>query len=51
MALPSGVVTFLFTDVVGSSSRWDSAAPEMGTAIRRHDDLIGAAVADSSKSF
>jgi hypothetical protein len=28
MSLPSGVVTFLFTDVVGSSARWDRhAAP------------------------
>ncbi|MGI9576624.1 MAG: adenylate/guanylate cyclase domain-containing protein, partial [Microthrixaceae bacterium] len=48
MAVPSGVVTFLFTDVVGSSSRWDSAAPEMGAAIRRHDELIGAAVSENS---
>ena len=48
VALPSGIVTFLFTDIVGSSSRWDSAAPEMGDAIRRHDELIGGAVTSSS---
>lgn len=48
MALPDGVVTFLFTDVVGSSSRWGAAAPAMGEAIRRHDTLITNAVESAS---
>ena len=29
MTLPSGVVTFLFTDVVGSSTKWDMAGDVM----------------------
>lgn len=44
MALPSGVVTFLFTDVVGSSSKWDTARGAMGSAIRRHDEILAKAI-------
>ena len=40
MSLPGGVVTFLFTDVVGSSAKWDSARSAMETAIRRHDEIF-----------
>lgn len=43
--LPSGVVTFLLTDVEGSTGLWDTSPQEMDTALRRHDAIIAAAVA------
>ena len=32
-AAPSGVVTFLFTDVEGSTRRWEANADEMRVAL------------------
>ena len=48
MTLPSGVVTFLFTDVVGSSTKWDMAGDAMERGIRRHDEIIEKAIASQS---
>lgn len=48
MTLPSGVVTFLFTDVVGSSTKWDMAGHAMEPAMRRHDEIIEKAIASQS---
>src|SRR5437660_8530323 len=42
--LPSGVVTFLLTDVVGSTRLWETASHLMPGALRQHDDLVRAAV-------
>ena len=39
-APPSGTVTFLFTDVVGSSRRWDAEPDAMKVALARHDELL-----------
>jgi class 3 adenylate cyclase len=39
-------VTFLLTDVEGSTSLWDQSPEEMGVAAARHDSLFGAAVAE-----
>ena len=39
-ALPSGTVTFLFTDVVGSTQLWEQHHEAMGTALARHDTLV-----------
>ena len=36
-AAPSGVVTFLFTDVEGSTRRWEADADEMRAALAAHD--------------
>src|SRR5262249_45929815 len=41
---PSGTVTFLFTDVEGSTRLWESAPSAMGTAMARHDALVRSAV-------
>jgi predicted ATPase/class 3 adenylate cyclase len=41
--LPEGVVTFLFTDVEGSTKLWEEAPDSMMEALRRHDDIIDAA--------
>ena len=42
---PSGTVTFLFTDIEGSTQRWETYRDTMASAVARHDALIRAAVA------
>jgi predicted ATPase/class 3 adenylate cyclase len=42
--LPSGTVTFLFTDVEGSTRLWDEFPDVMGEALARHDEILRAAV-------
>src|SRR3954447_289391 len=44
-SLPSGVVTFLLTDIVESSVLWDDAPDAMAVALERHDGLIAEVVA------
>ena len=41
---PSGTVTFLFTDIVGSTRLWDEHPSEMETALARHDAILRDAV-------
>ena len=41
---PSGTVTFLFTDVEGSTRLWEEHREEMQDALARHDDLVRAGV-------
>jgi predicted ATPase/class 3 adenylate cyclase len=41
---PSGTVTFLFTDVEGSTRLWESAPSVMGAAMARHDELVRAEI-------
>ncbi|HEU5098500.1 MAG TPA: adenylate/guanylate cyclase domain-containing protein, partial [Roseiflexaceae bacterium] len=43
--LPSGTVTFLFTDIVGSTQLWEQHHAAMGTALARHDSLLRQAIA------
>jgi len=43
-AAPSGVVTFLFTDVEGSTRRWESDADGMRTAMAAHDEVLRTAI-------
>jgi predicted ATPase/class 3 adenylate cyclase len=42
--LPSGTVTFVFTDVEGSTQRWERDPQAMQTALRRHDALVRSAL-------
>ena len=42
--LPSGTVTFLFTDVEGSTRLWEQFPDAMGQALARHDDLLRQAI-------
>ena len=44
-SLPSGVVTFLFTDVQGSTRAWEESPELMAEALVQHDEAISAAVA------
>src|ERR671939_1415784 len=39
-ALPTGTVTFLFTDVEGSTKLWERSPEQMRRALARHDQLI-----------
>lgn len=41
---PSGTVTFLFTDVVGSTQRWERDPTEMAKVMARHDELAAGVV-------
>ena len=38
---PSGAVTFLFTDIEGSTRRWEADADAMRAALAAHDDVLG----------
>jgi class 3 adenylate cyclase len=39
-ALPSGIVTFLLTDIVDSTSLWEHHPSAMDIALERHDHLV-----------
>ena len=43
-SLPNGVVTFLMTDVVESTPMWLQSRAQMYAAMKRHDQLLGAAI-------
>ena len=41
---PSGTVTFLFTDIEGSTKRWEADPDTMRIELAAHDDVLRAAV-------
>ena len=43
-AAPSGVVTFLFTDIEGSTRRWESDADAIRAALLTHDEVLRTAI-------
>ncbi|MGO9152271.1 AAA family ATPase, partial [Mycobacterium sp.] len=43
-AAPTGVVTFLFTDVEGSTRRWEADAEGMRAALAAHDEVLRTAI-------
>ncbi|MGO9382115.1 MAG: hypothetical protein ACLP4W_08455, partial [Mycobacterium sp.] len=43
-AAPSGVVTFLFSDVEGSTRRWETDADAMRVALAAHDEVLRKAI-------
>jgi len=40
LALPTGTVAFLFSDIEGSTRRWDAYGDAMRDAVRRHDEIL-----------
>jgi class 3 adenylate cyclase len=42
--LPTGTVTFLFTDIEGSTARWEQDRQAMAEAVARHLALLDAAI-------
>jgi predicted ATPase/class 3 adenylate cyclase len=45
--LPAGTVTFLFTDIEGSTRLWESATDSMRLALERHDAIFRSAIEDN----
>ena len=43
-AAPSGVVTFLFTDIEGSTRRWEADPEVMRAALADHDEVLRSAI-------
>jgi len=41
---PGGTVTFLFTDIEGSTPLWDAHPVAMGAALARHDAIVRKAI-------
>ena len=41
---PQGTVTFLFTDVEGSTRRWEQYRDDMASAMARHDGIVRASI-------
>jgi predicted ATPase/class 3 adenylate cyclase len=44
-AIPSGTITFVFTDIERSTQRWDRDRSAMELAVRRHDAIMRDAIA------
>ncbi|MGA8098582.1 MAG: adenylate/guanylate cyclase domain-containing protein [Candidatus Cybelea sp.] len=42
--IPTGTVTLLFTDIEGSTRRWEEQRDVMAQALRRHDELLRRAI-------
>jgi len=45
---PEGTVTFLFTDIEGSTHLWETYPESMRIALARHDALVRAAIVESN---
>ena len=45
LVLPSGTVTFLFTDIEDSIVLWERGRRVMGGSVARHDEIVGEVVA------
>src|SRR5919202_1629531 len=41
---PTGTVTFLFTDIEGSTRMWERDALAMQAALARHDEILRSAI-------
>lgn len=42
--MPAGTVTFLLTDIEGSSRNWEASQEDMRTALRRHDGVLNTVI-------
>ena len=49
--LPTGTVTFLFTDIEGSTRLWEQDAPAMQEALARHDEILPGAIEVNGGQF
>ncbi len=47
-ALPTGTVTFLFTDIEGSTKLWEAYPGAMQQALARHDELLRQAIENNN---
>jgi len=44
MSVNTGIVTLLFTDIEGSTEKWEQEPQRMAQALARHDELLRTAV-------
>src|SRR5579864_7485705 len=44
VALPTGTVTFLFSDIEGSTQRWEQHREAMKAAVARHEQIMAVAI-------
>ncbi len=51
MNASSGIVTFLFTDIEGSTRRWEADADAMRIALAAHDEVLRGAITDCGGSL
>ena len=42
--IPSGVVGFIFTDIEGSTRKWEADKPAMSHALKQHDDILRSSI-------
>ena len=47
-SIPSGTVTFLFTDIEGSTKKWEQHPDAMKLALKRHDEILKNAIESHS---
>jgi class 3 adenylate cyclase len=48
-AAPGIIIAFLFTDLAGSTRLWEEVPDAMSAALRRHDAILGEAIASSRR--
>jgi class 3 adenylate cyclase len=46
--LPSGTVTFLFTDIENSTKLWEQFPEAMKAVLARHDEILGRAIKENN---
>ena len=46
--MPAGRITFLFTDIEGSTTLWEQHPDAMNAALARHDTLLRQAIESSA---
>ena len=51
MALPTGTLTFMFTDIEGSTQLWERETEAMQAALARHDSLLQTAIEEHDGSI
>ena len=50
--LPGGTITFLFTDIVGSTARWESDPEGMKAALAEHNAILNDVIQENQgKTF
>ena len=47
--IPSGTVTFLFTDIESSTKKWEQYPDAMRSALKRHDEILRIAVESNNR--
>src|SRR5580700_25815 len=47
MMFPADTVTFLLTDIEGSTRLWEADSPVMAAVVARHDEILAAAISNN----